>query len=90
MPQDAALERRAGRYGGEEFIIVFPETNLEEAGAVAERLRVAVADEPDQGRRQRAAVTVSIGLARRSRPGRIWKAVPARRLGAVHREAGRA
>jgi diguanylate cyclase (GGDEF)-like protein/PAS domain S-box-containing protein len=52
-----------GRYGGEEFVVVFPETNLEEAGAVAERLRVAVAENPIKVGDNRLAVTVSIGLA---------------------------
>lgn len=35
-----------GRYGGEEFLIVLPETDLEAARHVAERLRRAVADHP--------------------------------------------
>jgi diguanylate cyclase (GGDEF)-like protein/PAS domain S-box-containing protein len=52
-----------GRYGGEEFVIVFPETNLEEAGAVAERLRVAVAHDPIKVGESALPVTVSIGLA---------------------------
>jgi diguanylate cyclase (GGDEF)-like protein/PAS domain S-box-containing protein len=52
-----------GRYGGEEFVIVFPETRLEEAGAVAERLRVAVAGSPISVGDGRLGVTVSIGLA---------------------------
>ena len=52
-----------GRYGGEEFLVVFPETKLDEAGAVAERLRAAVADEPIKIGDNALAVTVSIGLA---------------------------
>ena len=31
----------APRYGGEEFVLVLPETNLEDGLAVAEKLRVA-------------------------------------------------
>jgi len=34
------------RYGGEEFVIVLPNTPLEEANAVGERVRQAVADRP--------------------------------------------
>jgi diguanylate cyclase (GGDEF)-like protein/PAS domain S-box-containing protein len=52
-----------GRYGGEEFVIVFPETRLEEAGAVAERLRAAVAERPIEVGADALGVTVSIGLA---------------------------
>ena len=55
-----------GRYGGEEFLVVFPETNVAEAGAVAERLRVAVGGRPiriGNGDGDKAVeVTVSIGL----------------------------
>src|SRR5215831_9926934 len=52
-----------GRYGGEEFVIVFPETKLDEAGAVAERLRAAVAESPIKVGADALGVTVSIGLA---------------------------
>jgi two-component system cell cycle response regulator len=54
-----------GRIGGEEFIVIMPETNLAGAAVVAERLRLAVADEPFvlQDSRYRLPVTVSIGLA---------------------------
>jgi diguanylate cyclase (GGDEF)-like protein len=52
-----------GRYGGEEFVIVFPETKLDEAGAVAERLRAAVAGDPIKVGDNAVDVTVSIGLA---------------------------
>ena len=36
----------ACRYGGEEFVIVMPETDLHVAGMVAERLRRSIAGEP--------------------------------------------
>ncbi|MBV9825217.1 MAG: PleD family two-component system response regulator [Alphaproteobacteria bacterium] len=54
-----------GRMGGEEFVVVMPETSLPNAMAVAERLRAAVADEAflvaESG--QKLPVTVSIGVA---------------------------
>lgn len=34
---------RVGRWGGEEFLLVLPDTGLEQAGAIAERLRLKVA-----------------------------------------------
>ncbi|MGZ5198867.1 MAG: diguanylate cyclase [Telluria sp.] len=51
-----------GRYGGEEFLLMLPETSIDEALALAERVRaniarLAFADLPD------LAVTVSIGIA---------------------------
>ncbi len=55
----------AARFGGEEFVIVMPETNLEYARFVAERLCRAIADEPFtiSGSETPIRVTVSIGLA---------------------------
>jgi diguanylate cyclase (GGDEF)-like protein/PAS domain S-box-containing protein len=52
-----------GRYGGEEFVIVFPETTLAEAVVVAERLRAAVAEHRITVGDIALDVTVSIGLA---------------------------
>ena len=42
---------------------MFPETTIDEAGAVAERLRVAVGGRPIQIGDKALEVTVSIGLA---------------------------
>jgi two-component system cell cycle response regulator len=54
-----------GRLGGEEFVVVMPETSLAGAVVVAERFRVAVADEPfiPQGQSEKLLVTVSVGIA---------------------------
>lgn len=55
-----------GRYGGDEFVAILPETDLLTAAAIAERLREAVG-EPAPGLcplpRGLPAVTVSIGVA---------------------------
>ena len=59
----------ACRYGGEEFVIVMPETDMAVATAVAERLRRRIATEPfaiQQGARH-LEVTISIGIAALSR-----------------------
>jgi two-component system cell cycle response regulator len=54
-----------GRLGGEEFVVVMPETNLSGAAVVADRLRLAVCDEafnlPANG--ELIPVTISIGVA---------------------------
>ena len=55
----------ACRYGGEEFVVVMPETDLAVATMVAERLRRRIASEPfpiQQGART-VEVTISIGIA---------------------------
>jgi two-component system, cell cycle response regulator len=55
----------ACRYGGEEFVVVMPETDLAVATMVAERLRRRIASEPfpiQQGARA-IEVTISIGIA---------------------------
>lgn len=54
-----------GRFGGEEFLVLLPETSEQEALCVAERLRNAVADLPLATHmvQDGIAVTVSIGVA---------------------------
>ena len=55
----------ACRYGGEEFVLVMPETDMAVAAMVAERLRRRIAAEPfaiQQGSRV-VPVTISIGIA---------------------------
>jgi two-component system, cell cycle response regulator len=53
------------RFGGEEFVVVMPETDMGTAYAVADRLRERIADIafPIAGRTREIPVTVSIGLA---------------------------
>jgi len=55
-----------GRYGGDEFVAILPETDLPTAASIAERLRVAVG-EPVPGAAPLpcglCGVTVSIGVA---------------------------
>ncbi|CAK0751328.1 hypothetical protein CCP4SC76_2260007 [Gammaproteobacteria bacterium] len=54
----------AGRYGGEELVLLLPETEQQEAIIVAERLRVAIAECPvhygDSGKS--VSVTASLGV----------------------------
>lgn len=61
----------ACRYGGEEFVVVMPETDLNVAGMVAERLRRAIAGEPFSVHKgaKRIKVTISIGLSTLERKG---------------------
>lgn len=51
------------RYGGEEFAILLPETSLEDACLLAERLRLKMIDHKFTGREQREVkMTISIGV----------------------------
>jgi diguanylate cyclase (GGDEF)-like protein len=54
-----------GRYGGEELIIIMPETDLKTALPVAERLRRAVCEKPVRLAAHELHVTVSIGVAQK-------------------------
>ncbi len=51
------------RIGGEEFLVVLPDTRLPEARRVAERLRESIAEHPLWVDEQRIPVTVSLGVA---------------------------
>jgi len=54
----------ACRYGGEEFVVVMPDTDAQVAGVVAERIRGAIAGAPfDCGSNESLEVTVSVGVA---------------------------
>jgi two-component system cell cycle response regulator len=58
----------ACRYGGEEFVVVMPETDMAVAGMVAERLRKRIASEPFPLNQPGKAidVTISVGIAARA------------------------
>ena len=54
----------ACRYGGEEFIVIMPDTNMARAYQVGERLRASIADEPFAiGQGQSIELTASVGIA---------------------------
>jgi len=56
---------KACRYGGEEFVLILPDTNLQGGLIIAEKLRQALVAEniPHKGSSIAAYVTLSLGLA---------------------------
>jgi len=78
VTQVACAELRSadviGRYGGEEFVIVLPMTNAQQAYPLAERIRVGVAAIRVSTEKGAATVTLSIGIVENhhgSKPGTV-------------------
>lgn len=66
----------AARFGGEEFILVLPETSLEDAFELAERLRLAIEEQViDVSLETNIQVTASIGVASFPQHGDSWEAL---------------
>jgi diguanylate cyclase (GGDEF)-like protein len=51
------------RFGGVEFVVLFPETTAGEAQAVMERVRLALNAQPIDLRGKPVALTISVGIA---------------------------
>ena len=63
LQQSARKDDFVGRYGGEEFVLVIPDTTLEEGYAFAERLRKTILLLPQSVNLSIDRLTVSIGLS---------------------------
>lgn len=51
-----------GRYGGEEFVVVFPETRVQDAMIIAEKLRVAISGSNFRYGERQISITASFGV----------------------------
>ncbi|HET6670793.1 MAG TPA: diguanylate cyclase [Pyrinomonadaceae bacterium] len=69
LKSELRLEDVACRYGGEEFCILLPQTPINEAAAIAERIRRKIADTayPYGANQPAGRVTISIGISTLSR-----------------------
>jgi diguanylate cyclase (GGDEF)-like protein len=64
LPRNLRQYDRIGRWGGEEFIVILPDTEISEAIAIAERMRTAAAETKialEQG--DHYVVQISLGVA---------------------------
>lgn len=52
-----------GRYGGEEFVVMLPDTNLEQSLVVAERIREKIRTESIDAEGEQLFITASLGVA---------------------------
>ncbi len=52
-----------GRFGGEEFVILLPQTNVQHAQNIANRIRLLVQDRPIMTDRGEISVTISLGIS---------------------------
>jgi len=53
---------RIGRWGGEEFIVILPDTEITEAATIAERMRTAVSGIKPSENGERSSVQISLGV----------------------------
>lgn len=63
MRQNLRAEDLAVRWGGEEFLLLLPATDLEQAAQVAEKIRAAIASHPIACSGRGIPVTISLGVA---------------------------
>jgi diguanylate cyclase (GGDEF)-like protein len=63
------------RFGGEEFVLILPETNLIDAQDVAERIRKKVADTPFIVDGHAIRITVSLGVTSSERSGQDFESL---------------
>lgn len=86
----ARMSDLCARWGGEEFLLLLPETASDEARAFAERLRLAVSDVTLVHDGHQIALTASLGVAQRQ-PGQSLDALIAASDAALYaaKEAGR-
>lgn len=55
---------QVGRYGGEEFLVIASDCDLEAAAILAERIRHNIAERPiDMGNGEQHYITISLGVA---------------------------
>lgn len=62
LSETLRMPDKVGRYGGEEFLVIFPHTALAQARKIAERMRTAVQKSKLEVDRNKMQVTLSLGV----------------------------
>jgi diguanylate cyclase (GGDEF)-like protein len=62
LSETLRMPDKVGRYGGEEFLVIFPHTGLAQARKIAERMRGAVQKSKLDIDRNKVQVTLSLGV----------------------------
>lgn len=62
LSETLRMPDKVGRYGGEEFLVIFPHTALAQARKIAERMRAAVQKSKLEIDRNKIPVTLSLGV----------------------------
>ena len=57
------LSDTLGRFGGEEFVVLLPDTQMNDACTVAERIRASICNKPFVIAKENRQISVSIGVA---------------------------
>ncbi|MCK4379398.1 MAG: GGDEF domain-containing protein, partial [Deltaproteobacteria bacterium] len=63
MAEKLRLQDSIGRWGGEEFLIMLPETGINGANFVAEKLRMAIQNHDFLYHEHQLSITVSLGIS---------------------------
>lgn len=74
----------AGHYGGDEFLVLLPNTGLDFATAIAERIRAGIMDSSRSGNASLPGLSASIGVAETT-PADSWDSLIARADAALYR-----
>ena len=75
LRRQVRAEDTVARFGGEEFLILMPETDLDAARLLAERVRASIAEEAFVSAGQRFDMTASIGVAAATPDLNTWQAL---------------
>jgi diguanylate cyclase (GGDEF)-like protein/PAS domain S-box-containing protein len=87
MTRGLRSQDHIGRYGGEEFVVLLPETPLDAAREVLERIRQAIAEMSFDVQGQELRITVSVGVVA-VQAGEAFETALARADAALYRAKG--